>query len=106
VPSPAFSSVSCPPARHGDYAAARDAASRFFSDAAREVDSGELPAAPQSHLQSALADRDTIITLLVRGDPAGAERMTAMFVAYRGLSTLTAPHQPVTGHAGSAGAPA
>lgn len=70
-------------ARHGDYTASRDAASRFFADAKREADSGELPAAQQSHLQAALADRDPTITLLTRGDPAGAERLTTMFVAYR-----------------------
>lgn len=72
-------------ARHGDYAAARDAASGFFSDARQAVDSGDLSltAAQQTHLQSALAERDALITLLARSDPAGAERSTAMYVAYR-----------------------
>ena len=72
-------------ARHGDYAAARDAASRFFTDAAQAVDSGDkmLTAAQVSFLQSVLADRDALITLLARGDPAGAERSTALYVAHR-----------------------
>jgi hypothetical protein len=72
-------------ARHGDYAAARDAASRFFSDARQAVDSGDqaLTAAQQAYLHSALAERDELITLLARSDPAGAERSTAMFVTYR-----------------------
>ena len=72
-------------ARHGDYTAARDAASRFFTDAKQAVDSGDdtLTAAQQSYLQSALADRDPAITLLARGDPAGAERFTTMYVAHR-----------------------
>lgn len=72
-------------ARHGDYAAARDAASGFFSDARQAVDSGDLSltAAQQTRLQSALAERDALITLLARSDPAGAERSTAMYVAYR-----------------------
>ena len=72
-------------ARHGDYTAARDAASRFFTDARQSVDSGDktLTAAQLSYLQSVLADRDALITLLARGDPAGAERSTAMYVAHR-----------------------
>lgn len=72
-------------ARHGDYAAARDAASRFFSDARQAVDSGDqaLTVDQRTYLQSALAERDALITLLARSDPAGAERSTAMYVAYR-----------------------
>jgi hypothetical protein len=73
-------------ARHGDYTAARDAASQFFSDARRAVDGGDdrLSAAQRTNLQTALAERDALITLLARGDPAGAERSTAMYVAHRG----------------------
>lgn len=77
-------------ARHGDYTAARDAASRFFSEARQAVDGagGEtLTAAQLTHLQSALAERDALITLLARGDPAGAERATAMYVAHRAAFT-------------------
>jgi hypothetical protein len=71
-------------ARHGDYAAARDAASRFFSDAEQAAaDRDLLSPAQLSYLQSALAERDTMITLLARGDPAGAERSTAIYVAFR-----------------------
>lgn len=72
-------------ARHGDYTAARDAASQFFSDARRAADGGDvtLSAAQLTHLQSALAERDALITLMARGDPAGAERSTAMYVAHR-----------------------
>lgn len=72
-------------ARHGDYAAARDAASRFFSDAtaALDRDAQALPADQRTYLQSALAERDALITLLARSDPAGAERSTTMYVAYR-----------------------
>jgi hypothetical protein len=73
-------------ARHGDYTAARDAASRFFSDARQAIDAGSagtLTTAQSTYLQSALADRDPLITLLARGDPAGAERLTTMYVAHR-----------------------
>lgn len=72
-------------ARHGDYAGARDAASRFFSDAQVELDTrgDTLTPGHRAHLQSVLVERDAIITLLARGDPAGAERATTMYVAYR-----------------------
>lgn len=72
-------------ARHGDYTAARDAASRFFNDARQAVDAGDdtLTAGQRSSLESALAARDALITLLARGDAAGAERSTTMYVAYR-----------------------
>jgi hypothetical protein len=72
-------------ARHGDYTAARDAASRFFADARTAVDSEDeaLTAAQRAHLTAVLADRDPMISLLSRGDPAAAERLTTMSVALR-----------------------
>jgi hypothetical protein len=72
-------------ARHGDYTAARDAASRFFADARTAVDSEDdaLTAAQLAHLQAALNDRDPMISLLTRADPAAAERLTTMSVALR-----------------------
>lgn len=72
-------------ARHGDYTAARDAASRFFDEARQAVDSGEdsLTAGQVTTLRAALAERDALITLLARGDAAGAERATTIYVAYR-----------------------
>lgn len=72
-------------ARHGDYTAARDAASRFFNDARQAIDAGDdtLTPAQRAALKSALAERDALITLLARGDAAGAERSTTMYVAHR-----------------------
>src|SRR5688500_4203562 len=51
-------------ARHGDYTAARDAASRFFSDARQAIDRGDERLTPTqlTYLQSALTDRDSLIT--------------------------------------------
>ena len=73
-------------ARHGDYTAARDSASRFFDDARKAVDSpgDALTAAQLTHLRATLAERDALITLLARGDAAGAERATTMYVAHKG----------------------
>lgn len=72
-------------ARHGDYTAAREAASQFFSAARQAADDPDatLSAPQRSHLQAALAERDALVSLLSRGDPAGAERSTAMYVAHR-----------------------
>ena len=72
-------------ARHGDYTAARDAASQFFSAARQALDdpAATLSAPQRSHLEGVLMERDALISLLSRGDPAGAERSTAMYVAHR-----------------------
>ena len=72
-------------ARHGDYPAARDAASRFFNDGRQAIDAGDdtLTPAQLTSLKSALAERDALITLLARGDAAGAERATTMYIAHR-----------------------
>ena len=72
-------------ARHGDYTASRETASRFYTDARQAVDSDDdaLTAAQTTYLQSALTERDAVIALLSRGDPAAAERLTTMYVAHR-----------------------
>jgi hypothetical protein len=72
-------------ARHGDYTAARDSASEFFSAARRAADDPDATLSPaqRSRLQAVLAERDALISLLSRGDPAAAERSTAMYVAHR-----------------------
>lgn len=75
-------------ARHGDYTAAGNAATRFFAEAGAELESTDdvLTPAARTWLKAALAERDAVISLLSRGDPAGAERTTTMYVAYRGAS--------------------
>jgi hypothetical protein len=72
-------------ARHGDYTAARNSAGEFFSAAQQATDGGDdaLTPAQLSYLQSALAQRDALTSLLARGDPAGVERWTTMYVAHR-----------------------
>ena len=72
-------------ARHGDYTAARDSASQFFSAARQAADDPDATLSPaqRTHLQAVLTERDALISLLSRGDPAAGERSTAMYVAYR-----------------------
>ena len=69
-------------ARRGDYPGARDAVSQFFSAARLEVDIPSGPVTPRLEvLRRLLNDRDAVITLLARSDPAGAERLAEMYVA-------------------------
>jgi hypothetical protein len=72
--------------RRGDYEPARQAVSQFFTLLRAEIDKGETsnfnPAQRQG-AQSLFAGRDEIITLLARSDPASADRLSDLFVAYR-----------------------
>ena len=71
-------------ARHGDYPAALEEASEFYSRAAARLDpAASRPPAEVSTLQSLMTDRDAVIALLARSDPAGADRLAAMYIAYR-----------------------
>jgi len=73
-------------ARRGDYAPARQAVSRFFTSLRDEVDKGNSSSYTQAQrtaMQPLFAGRDELITLLARGDPASADRLSDLFVAYR-----------------------
>jgi hypothetical protein len=72
-------------ARRGDYEPARDAASTFYTNLQAQLDrSPSLISAPQREMmQSLLAQRDQVITLLARADPASAERLADDYISYR-----------------------
>lgn len=73
-------------ARRGDYEPARQAASQFFTSVRAEIDKGEgsnLTQAQRQGLPPLLAGRDDVITLLARSDPASADRLSDLYVAYR-----------------------
>jgi hypothetical protein len=75
-------------ARRGDYETARLAASDFFTFLRAETSKGVESALSQAQiagLQSLLAQRDEIITLLARGDAASADLLSDLYVAYRKL---------------------
>jgi hypothetical protein len=75
-------------ARRGDYEPARQAASQFFTSLNAEIDkrdSSEFTQAQRDGMQPLLSRRDDIITLLARNDPASADRLSDLFVAYRKL---------------------
>jgi len=73
-------------ARRGEYETARQTASDFFNTLRRELDAGEespLNARQREAAAPLLKRRDRIITLLARGDPASADLLSDLYVAYR-----------------------
>lgn len=73
-------------ARRGDYEPSRQALSQFFTSLRAEIDRGDSSAFTQSQrtgLQPLFDGRDEIITLLARSDPASADRLADLYVAYR-----------------------
>ena len=73
-------------ARRGEYETARQSMSTFFTEAQAELDKPDstvYSAAEKSQVPALLSNRDDIITLLSRGDPASAERLSDLYVTYR-----------------------
>lgn len=73
-------------ARRGDYEPARQAASQFFTALRAEADKGEasvLTQAQRGGVQPLFEQRDEIITLLARSDPASADRLSDLYASYR-----------------------
>jgi len=72
-------------ARRGEYEAARQEASTFFTRVTDEEDKGDdsfMTADQRAGVKPLLANRDTLITLLAQRDPASADRLTDLYVAY------------------------
>ena len=77
-------------ARRGEYEAARQAASRFFTDVGSELAGSShsvLADQERAEVGPALSERDDIITLLSRSDPAGAEKLSNLDVRYRNATS-------------------
>jgi hypothetical protein len=73
-------------ARRGEYEPARQAVSQFFTSLNAEIDKGDASAFTQPQrtgVQSLFTGRDELITLLARSDPASADRLSDLYVAYR-----------------------
>jgi hypothetical protein len=73
-------------ARRGDYEPARKAMSDFFTALSTEIDRGEgsvLDQTDRDAVRPLLGQRDEIITLLARSDPAAADRLSNLDAAYR-----------------------
>src|SRR5690606_38338115 len=73
-------------AGRGEYEAARLAAVDFFTDLCAELrrgDGASVPPEQRNAFRPILEQRDELITLLARGDPASAQRLTELYVNYR-----------------------
>jgi hypothetical protein len=73
-------------ARRGDYEPARQALSRFFTSLRNDTeksDSSNYTEAQITGLKPLFASRDELITLLARNDPASADKLSDLYVAYR-----------------------
>jgi hypothetical protein len=73
-------------ARRGDYEPARQGMTSFFNLVTAELDRGmasALPAGAAADLKPLLGQRDELITLLARSDPASAERLANAYASFR-----------------------
>ncbi len=72
-------------ARRGDYEQARADASAFYTALQAELDRPQrtFSAPGRERVQSLLGERDQVVTLLARADPAAAERLADAYLAYR-----------------------
>ena len=73
-------------ARRGDYEPARQGLASSFALINAESDRGigsALPSTATESLKPLLVQRDDLITLLARGDPASAERLATAYADFR-----------------------
>ena len=74
-------------ARRGEYELARQTTSDFFTELRKRTDAPldqeVLTQSQRNGLLPLLKERDDLITLLARSDPAAADRLTTLYVKYR-----------------------
>lgn len=74
-------------ARRGEYETARQASSEFFTSLREQVDlesePSDLTSEQRNSLRPMLNQRDDLITLLARSDPASADRLAEMYMLFR-----------------------
>lgn len=74
-------------ARRGEYEVARQSASDFLTALHNQVNGiggvSDLTSPQRESLRPLLSDRDNLITLLARGDPASADRLSDLYASYQ-----------------------
>jgi hypothetical protein len=84
-------------ARRGEYEPARQTTSSFFTSLRAQCDVSAEPAditpGQCQTIRPALEQRDELITLLARSDPASADRLTEMYVLYQKAMSVPSPSQ-------------
>jgi len=82
-------------ARRGEYEPARQMASDFFTTLRTQIDNytatSALTSGQRDRVRPLLTQRDEIITLLARSDPAAADRLSDLYVSYRQAMTGAQP---------------
>ena len=82
-------------ARRGEYEPARQATSRFFTSLGAQCDASAAPSdltrAQCEAFRPSLNQRDELITLLARSDPAAADRLTEIYVAHEKAMSVSSP---------------
>lgn len=82
-------------AYRGDYEPARQMSSDFFTSLRVQIELGsesDLSSAQREKVKTLLAQRDDLITLLARSDPAAVQRLSDAYVAYRQATNDVAAH--------------
>jgi len=77
-------------ARRGEYELARKGASEFFTTLHNQIDlasASDFSEKPREGLKQILNERDNVITLLARSDPASADRLLELFFSYQKIVT-------------------
>lgn len=82
-------------ARRGEYERARGAASTFFTSLSEQVNAtsttSDLTAPQKETLRPLLNQRDHLITLLARSDPAAADRLSEIYMSLqKGMQNVPA----------------
>ena len=73
-------------ADRGEYEPARQTASDFFTSLRSQIDRGpqsDLSTLQQDRLKGLLSERDAVITLLARSDPAAVTRLSDIYATYQ-----------------------
>lgn len=82
-------------ARRGEYETARQTTSDFFTGLRQQLDAStdasDFTETQRTSLRKLLTERDNIITLLARSDPAVADRLSQMYVSYRQAMSKVEP---------------
>lgn len=73
--------------RRGEYEQARSLTSDFYTDLRTAIEGGTntFTSEQKDALQPILAQRDEIITILARNDPAGTERLADLYLGYNSV---------------------
>jgi hypothetical protein len=74
----------------GEYEPARQITSDFYTNLRNQIDAGNASVftpAQREQLRPLLTERDDVITLLARSDPAAVDRLFAIYSSYKKLAT-------------------